>query len=200
MVEEWRGVLNTILYGLIFKPALDEQAVDTMARRLIARRLYRQPTQYYYDTIKYALGLDVPLNSGMTQHSQDEIRVFFQRLLTRLDEHRPWPEPPYLKQDIALWETFSQARPIATINETELEVRGWLREIFDPLPTTSGHRRGLILRLRSGQMVALLAPPTTREEGVVMLQREANDVKATVADFCTLTGFAPDKITILPAP
>jgi hypothetical protein len=199
VAEEWRGVLNAILYGLIFTPELSDESVDTAARQLIARRVYREPTQYYYDAIREALGRNVPMNSGMTEHSQADTRRFFERLLARLDHYRPWPEPPYLKQDISLWRTFGQARSVASIGSTELQVGNWLGELFDAVPDDDEDRRGLILRLRSGRMVALLAPANKTATGVTVLQREPVDPEAAVADFCEATGCSRDQITIVPA-
>jgi hypothetical protein len=198
MAEEWRGVLNAVLYGSIYTPELNDEAVDTTARQLIARRLYREPTQYYYDVIRDALSRNVPMNSGMTRHSQADTRRFFERLLTRLDHYRPWPEPPYLKQDISLWRTFGRARPVASISSTELQAGNWLGEIFDTVPGDDEDRRVLILRLRSGRMVALLAPANRTIKGVTVLQPEPIDPEAAVADFCEATGFSRDQIAIIP--
>jgi hypothetical protein len=196
----WQAAVDTVLYGLAFTPALDDEAVDTTARQLIARRRFRRPTEEYYDKVKYALTQNVPLNSsGLTNHDEVELRRFFQRLLARLDELRPWPEPPFLKQDIALWNTFATARPIATINATKLDVRDWLVELFDRLPDGDEERYGLILRLRSGRVVALLAPPNRTTKGVTILQQEPDDPAAAIADFCEATGYSRDQITIIPA-
>lgn len=185
-----------ILYGLIFTPRLDDQAVESTATALISRRVFRGPTDTYYQAIRRALESGATLNEGMSDHSEAETRDFLSRLLVRLDELRPWPQPSFEKQDIAQWGNLGNARAIGLIGTTRLTIEDRLREMFDPIPVGDGRQRGLILRLRSGRIVALLAPPVLADPGIALLQpADDSSPAAALAEFCDLTGIPRDQVT-----
>jgi hypothetical protein len=193
--QHWRAAINMILYG--HQSALDDQAVDTTARRLIARRIFRDPPQDYYDVIKHALGLNVPLNDGISRHSQEETRRFFEELLSKLDHYRPWPEPPYVRQDVSLWGQSRWTPPFASIDDTKQGVSSRLWEPLDRLPGTARDRYGLMLRLRGGRLIAFLAPPDITDRGVEIVQAGQGDPLDALTDFLAATGYGYDQVTTL---
>ncbi len=88
----WRGIVNQIRYGLIFRRSLDTDTVERTADALLGGRLFPHPPQRYVDALQQMLRAPGPAD-GLVEipHDEDQFRDFARRLLTRLDELRPWP-------------------------------------------------------------------------------------------------------------
>lgn len=192
--QPWRGEINRLLYGLMFERTLDDRLVDTAAKGLLHGQVRGSDPQAYQDAIRQALATDATLSDTFeTPHGEAEFRDFLRRLAARLDELRPWPPPPYRKVDISEWRGFDHGRPIARIDATPLDVQDRLHVLLDRLPAGDKNAEALILRLRSGETVALLG--STGRRGVTVLQRDAGDPGRTLAAFAEHTGFPADQLT-----
>lgn len=190
----WRGGINTILYVLIYAGQLDEQQVARVADMIIEQRALPGGPAPYLQAIEDALASGDEVSSGIdTPHSEQEFRDFLTRLADRLKQSRPWPEPKLTKVDIGQWDTLSDARPIAKIDLSSFNVGQRIPEQFDRLPLGDGTLAGLMLRLRSGAVLGLLAPADGRTPGVTVLLRDG-DPDAVIDEFLSYTSVPPDSV------
>jgi hypothetical protein len=84
-MEEWRGRLNQLMYGMLHRP-LDERSVDEIASLVAGRRVLTAGAQNYARAIRDALAAGVPLNDDIgTPHTEQQLRNFLARLATRLE-------------------------------------------------------------------------------------------------------------------
>ncbi|TDC31011.1 hypothetical protein [Micromonospora sp. KC213] len=89
--NDWKGVVNQILYGLIFTRVLDEAAAGRMADAMVERRNLVAGPRVYAAAIAQARRHRGPLTDELpTPHGEDEFRVFLELLATQLDARRPW--------------------------------------------------------------------------------------------------------------
>ena len=94
MSGEWKGVVNQILYGLIFTPKLDETTAAKMATAMVERRYFGDGPEVYADAIAQALPYHGPLTDEIdTPHSEEQFRAFLHWLGSHLDAQRPWQQP-----------------------------------------------------------------------------------------------------------
>ncbi|MEV4820506.1 hypothetical protein [Micromonospora sp. NPDC049274] len=90
--RDWKGVINQILYGLIFTPQLDDPSAGQMAAAMVERRYFGDGPGVYADAIAWARQYAGPLTDEIeTPHSEHDFRDFLRRLAAELDERRPWP-------------------------------------------------------------------------------------------------------------
>lgn len=89
---DWKGIINQILYGLIFTPELDDGAATRMASAMVERRFFSEGPAVYADAITQALMYEGPLNDEIdAPHNEERLREFLRRLGAQLDALRPWP-------------------------------------------------------------------------------------------------------------
>jgi hypothetical protein len=196
---QWKGLVNQVLYAVMFQRALDGTAVDETARNMIYRRTLRDGAGAYRAAAEAALGQPGPLVDQIpTRHSEEAFRDFLRRLVERLDALRPWPEPPFVSQPLEEWAAFADGRAIARVEAPYMRVSHILNELFLPIPGDDERRRmGVILRLADGRVVALVGAPGAGER-VLLLQRAAGgDPAATIAAFRAATGLSADLVTPL---
>ncbi|WP_128377614.1 hypothetical protein [Streptomyces cavernae] len=131
-----------------------------------------------YEGIKAALDADVwEQDLSWQPHGEAEIRDFLRRVLERLDELRPWQEPPYRSLGLDRWEEFRRGTLLAHVRlSPQYPLFARLRDV----PGDESGLRGLVLTLRSGDEVALLAPPLPGKDDAVLMaappHRPAPDV------------------------
>jgi hypothetical protein len=195
MPEEWRGVSNAVLYGLIFKPTLDDSEVDRIANELITEPLWTLTPQQGYDRLVEALRSDVDLNSDLqTPHSDAEYREFLKRLVDRMDALRPWPELPFQELDTSRWSSFVGSQPIARIDESYPYVQGLFHRVFTGLEPG---RSGLILRLKSGTEVAFVAPWWPESDDVAILRHDPQiPAQQVIDELHKLANLDPELVTL----
>ena len=83
----WQGVINGILYTLIFSHALDGAEVDRVAALIVEERSLPGGPARHRAAIRQALAApDILDDSLPTQFSEPDFRDFLTRLLRKLDE------------------------------------------------------------------------------------------------------------------
>lgn len=89
--DDWKGVVNQILYGLIFTPELDEAAAARMAEAMVERRSFGAGPGVYAAAITRARRHRGPLTDELpTPHGEERFRQFLELLAVQLDARRPW--------------------------------------------------------------------------------------------------------------
>lgn len=90
---DWKGVVNQILFGVMFTPQLDGTAADQMAAAMVERRYFGDGPAVYADAVEQALRYTGPLTDEIdTPHSEELFRAFLGQLAARLEARRPWPQ------------------------------------------------------------------------------------------------------------
>jgi hypothetical protein len=202
----WRTVANGILYSVQFKRQLDDGVVDRIAHAILTEPLFDLTATENYESIVDALRTEAKLTELIpAPHGEREFRDFLLRLVKRLDALRPWPELPYQRLDVrldaALWDGFSQARPIAALRLDSLAVERRLHRMFQHVAEGDRGLLVLVLRLASGEELALVAADDPAGSEVTLRVREplaAEAAEPLLAAFRRASGFAPDEVTGLP--
>ncbi|MEV0805281.1 hypothetical protein [Micromonospora sp. NPDC050200] len=89
--DDWKGVVNQILYGLIFTAELDDVAAARMAEAMVERRYFGAGPGVYAAAITRARRHRGPLTDEMpTPHGEEGFRSFLGLLAAQLDARRPW--------------------------------------------------------------------------------------------------------------
>ncbi|SCG67621.1 hypothetical protein [Micromonospora coxensis] len=89
--DDWKGVVNQILYGLIFTRDLDDDAASRMADAMVERRHFGAGPGVYAAAIVRARRHRGPLTDEMpTPHGEEGFRAFLELLAAELDARRPW--------------------------------------------------------------------------------------------------------------
>ncbi len=91
------------------------------------------------------------------------------------------------------WPTFGQATPIARIDRPAHQLTGAVGHPFD----RADDRPVLLLRLRTGEVMALLGSTDPRSTSFTVLQRDPADPSELLAHFRDLTALRPTDITAL---
>jgi hypothetical protein len=88
---DWKGVVNQILYGVMFTPRLDDEAAAQMARAMVERRYFGAGPAAYADAVEQAGRYPGPLTDEIdTPHTDEVFRAFLRSLGTELAARRPW--------------------------------------------------------------------------------------------------------------
>ena len=195
MTQDWRGYINGLLYGLIFEPKITDELIAGCADAAINYTVLRDGPQMYYDAIVEALASAEPLDDlhQLPQFDQEQVAVFLRAVAARLDALRPWPEPSFRRLDSAAWATFRQAVPIARLNASIREVTAVLNNGFRPAGNAAPGRQVLMLKLATGETVALLG--TYAHDGITLLTDATGDSAEVIQLFVAATGFPPEMIT-----
>jgi hypothetical protein len=182
----WRGYINQLTYAVNFQDRVSQEIVERIADAILEQRVFGDPAEAYYNAATAALA------SGDRVAGQDDkdeiVRDFLQRLLLALEERKPWPEPPFRALDNGEWAAFQDAPTVGRIPLSRMSVTDRLSKLFSPAPGAGSISPAdiLILRLRSGERVALVAPQSFTEQGVAV--QTYADPDATLAAFKELTG------------
>lgn len=172
----WRGLVGAILYGIDLAEPLDEQAAER-AGALIGQRMFTEPVEDYYRAAAAAL------ESG----EAGDARPFLERLVAELDARRPWPEPAFRQVPAAEVPELRTAPVLATLGVSRMQLEERLSRLFDKSVASEWHGPVLVLRLRTGDTVALVATGGYTEPGVA-LRANTNDPTSVLESFGTLTG------------
>jgi hypothetical protein len=195
MTQDWRGPINGLLYGLIFAPEITDQTVTDCADAALNYTVLGSGPEVYYKAIQTALTSGERLDGlgQLPQFDQAQIAGFLRALADRLDALRPWPEPKFLRLQASAWATFANAVPIARLDTSILGVRKIVRGVFEPAGDDQPGRYVLMLKLATGETVALLGSHAAGEK-VTLLADAADDPSAVIEHFTAATGFPRDKV------
>lgn len=190
----WRGTINQILYGAQ-QGRLDDAAAERTAQAMVDHRVFGNGPAAYLSAIEQALRSDDALVEGLPVRVQEaEFRDFLSRLRERLIALQPWPEPRFRKLPVSEWASFGLARPIARIDKSVQGVADRLPSIFDNVAIGDVRLPVLMLRLRTGEDVALMGSTDTKAQTVTLLQRDPRDPRETIEHFTEFTGLAAEPL------
>ncbi|MQA81014.1 MAG: hypothetical protein GEV10_21445 [Streptosporangiales bacterium] len=200
----WHRVVGNLVYTLMYERALDDDLVEHRANALLVEPFHGFSQDEEYAAINETLmsGDELTGLPPTPQHGEEHLRDFLTRVRDRLDAKRPWPDLPFVTRDDSEWNAFTGGPVIARLHSDEGAVRSHLRRHFGPVEVAEGRRKVLILRLRSGDEVALITPWwRDNEEHIAVIQhpdsdRSANEVLTAFRD---ATGYGADAITDLTA-
>lgn len=196
--ENWRFRIGQIVYGLMFARTLDGNLVQRVTEDIVTRRSLREGPEAYDSAIAFALGSSEQLSTlHETKHSETELRDFLARVQQALEARRPWPEPSLVALSAARWPDFSHARAIGRINATAMGVSQRLRERFSRVSSGEQTLNVLLIRLATGEELALLAPAHRTVRGVLILADPSLPVTQILRNFTEATGFADTQVTLI---
>ncbi|HKH51607.1 MAG TPA: hypothetical protein VKA77_07390 [Mycobacterium sp.] len=196
MTQDWRGPVNALLYGIIFAPEITDEVVAACAEAAVNYTVLGDGPEVYYEAIQKALTSGERLDNlgQLPQFDQAQIAGYLRAVATQLDALRPWPEPKFRRLSAATWTTFANAVPIARLDASILRVRSIVRGVFEPAGDAQPGRYVLMLKLATGETVALLGSHGPQEK-VTLFTDAADNPAEVIEHFRTATGFPPDKIT-----
>ncbi|MGW2050487.1 hypothetical protein ACWCPF_35730 [Streptomyces sp. NPDC001858] len=194
------GVVVGILYCVQFSRELDDDEVARITRMVFERPIYGLTTEEQYEGIEAALAVDDWQDELSWQpHAEPAVRDFLRRLLERLDAQQPWPQAPFSNLGYSRWQEFRRGTPLARLRlyapaQDPMHVR--LRSV----PGDEDRLRGVVLRLRSGDEVALVASPAPDGTEAVLTAVPPHRSAAEIVDaFVSCTGYERERLTPPPA-
>ncbi|SMF74538.1 hypothetical protein [Streptomyces sp. Amel2xC10] len=153
------GVVTGILYCVQFSRELGDDEVGRIAGMVLERPLYDLTAEEQYTAVEAALAEDVwDQDLSWQPHGEPAVRDFLRRLLARLDTARPWREPPLRALGFDRWEEYRHGTLLARVR-LHAPSQDRLHARLRTVPGDPDGLRGVVLRLRSGDEVALIAPP-----------------------------------------
>jgi hypothetical protein len=199
MTQDWRGPINGLLYGLIFAPEITDELVAGCADAAVSYTVLGDGPEVYYEAIRAALTSGERLDNvgQLPQFDQAQIASFLRAVANRLDALRPWPEPEFIRLKASTWATFTNAVPIAELEASILRIRKLVRGVFEPAGNAQPGRYVLMLKLATGEIVALLGSNGPKEK-VTLLTDAGMDPTEVMKHFTAATGFPADEMTSIP--
>jgi|GEM_PF-3435456 len=166
--------------------------VADAAQDLIDRVSYAPTVAEFYPALADAVAAaDLPddiveLTDGF---GREEILDFLERVVAELDRRRPWPDPALMAVDPQQWPSIGASRPIGWVHMFTDELEWALKESIGDVPDDDLPL--LVLRLRGGQLVALVGEDPDPERFLVLLpeldgQREPREVIDYLARYAGL--------------
>lgn len=179
---QWRGSVNEILYGTILRSPADARTVENLVDSMLDHRYFNRSIDEYSNAVQAALRSGEHLAFDSSQ-DEESVRDLLARFVASLDTRRPWPDRPYTALGTESSTDLSAAPAIGVIPLRRLDVQHALRRVFDDGNDGQGH---LLLRLAGGQEVALRAPSSFSDAGVVLLSK--SEPETTRSAFTAATG------------
>jgi len=178
----WRGYVNMLTYGLALGRGVDAATVSRRVTELMRTDVFGLPVSDYHSAALAALADDTPLTTE-PEHNQAVVRDFLVRLVAELERRRPWPEPPAYAGDLHDWDGLCHAPVIGRTPASRAAFRDAFNSGFHPLHSEGQVSYVLVLRLRTGQTIALRAPAAYHEPGIDILTfASAATTRADVRD------------------
>lgn len=194
------GLVNEVLYGIDkVKDLGSDEVLARYADSLINQRNFLSPVSEYAEAVGRAVRagrLPYPAEELSRRFARAELLDFLARLASCLDELRPWPAPAFLKLDIGEWDTFARAKAIARIHCPAMEISGILNRSFDSVPLAPGKMAVIILRLRTGEVVAITSADP-RSTVFTLLHRGTGNPHEVIEHLLAMTRFSPEEIVQL---
>jgi hypothetical protein len=194
-------VVGSLLYSVKSEP-LDDALVQRRTRALIEEPIGELTAAEEREAIAEALASNAKLRDLTAipewipnAPTEDQFRDFLARVLASLDAERPWPPPPHQALDVSRWTGYAGGSVVARLPMDHVMVEERLQYGFRPVEEGGARRNVLILRLRSGDEVALVSPWWPDSSDVAVLSRDPErtpeDVVAALVDG---TALRPDEV------
>ncbi|MGI5460742.1 hypothetical protein ACQEWB_47775 [Streptomyces sp. CA-249302] len=190
------GVVVAVLYCTQFSRELDDSEVERLAGMVLERPFYDLTVEEQYAGIQAALAAEVwDEDLSWQPHDETSVRDFLRRLLECLDARRPWQEPPMRALGFDRWEEYKHGVLLAHIRlfaPSQDRLHSRLRTV----PRDADGLRGVVLRLRSGDEVAVMAPPLPDGYDAVLMTVSPHRSAAQVIDaFVTHVPYERDRVS-----
>lgn len=201
----WRDVVDALLFSVQFERELTDDLADRRAHALIEEPLHGLTPEQGYEAVSEALRSGEQLTGFLPtqiRHTEQDFREFLGRVRGRMDAVRPWPELPFLALDDSRWSEFTGGRAIARIGARLPEVQERLHRIFGSVEGQGRELRVLMLRLKSGDEVALVRPWWPNSQDFAVLQRPDSERSSqdVLAAFLDATGYTPGEVSAVSGP
>ncbi|MFI9403297.1 hypothetical protein [Nocardia sp. NPDC052316] len=152
------------------------EIVADAATDLIDRISYLAKVEEFYPALAQVVTagvvpeLAVELAGGFTE---DEILDFVRRLVGELDRRRPWPKPALVSVDPLTWPSMGSSVPIGWIDIAISDLEWAVKAAFADVP--DGENTLLVLRIRGGQLLALVGDAEPNPTRFLVLLPDAED-------------------------
>ena len=199
MTADWRWAIDEILYGLTYTKEITDETVHWVAESAVNYASLGLGPEVYHRAISEALASGEHLDgrSQLPQFDQEQLAGFLDAVAGRIDALRPWPEPKFRRlESPEPWASLAQAVPIARLDASIREVSDVLQKGFGPAGEAHPGQYVSVLRLNTGETVALLGSHGLNET-ILLLADAADEPATTVEHFIAATDIANDKVTLI---
>lgn len=188
MANDWRLVVNAVLYMTQFSPALNQAEVERVSTTLLGKPLGSLTQEQEYRALTDALESGQDLDPIVkVKHSPAEVRDFLSKVVAELDAMRPWPVPPLRELSITRWSNSASVIPIGQIAVGWPAIEGRVGKTFKRMECG----RGVVVALRSGSELALIWPSRTGKSATDIFSlsqdRPGSVIKQELLDATSLT-------------
>lgn len=200
----WKNLVSGLLFSVQYETDLDDDLAERRARAMLEEPLPGFGQDDGYAALATALAstddlaglLPAPIPAG---HTDPDLRAFIARVRDHMDAKRPWTPPAYLPIDTSRSGEFTGGLPVAALPPRWVEVGERLQRMFTAVDGADGEREVLLLRLRTGDEIALVAPWWEQDERVAVVQHPGSDrsPREVLTAFLDLTGYGRHEITDL---
>ncbi|MQA81098.1 MAG: hypothetical protein GEV10_21880 [Streptosporangiales bacterium] len=201
----WRRLVGGLVYSVQFERDLDDDLAEHQALAMLEEPMRGFGQEDGYAALGEALRSGDDLTDLLpgpipADHTDQDIRDFVARVRDRMDARRPWVTPAFVPLDASRSDEFRTGRAVAALPRRYVEVGERLQRMFTTIEgTDGGEREVLLLRLRTGDEVALVAPWWERSERVAVVQHPGStrSPHEVLTAFLDLTGYDRHEITDL---
>ncbi|MEV6562784.1 hypothetical protein AB0M22_44190 [Nocardia sp. NPDC051756] len=168
-----------------------DEIVAAAAQDLIDRTSYLATVSEFYAELTQvvATGMVPDLAVDLAgKFDAPQIIDFVERLVAELDRRRPWPDPALVPVDPATWPSIGSSRPIGWLEITIADLEWAVKAPFGDVP--DDEQAFLVLRLRSGQLVALVGEDEPNPARFLVLLPDLDDQQHAVEVNAYLSRYA----------
>lgn len=192
--EDWRPVVNGVLYSVQFREILNEELAVHTARSIIHRPLAGLTAEEQYAALTTAVQSGTELTwLEPESHNEGDFRAFLSMVLHQMNTLRPWPEPSYERVELSRWSDFQDPVVIGRLTQSPPKVEKKTATIFSRLDDTG--QRAAVLRLRSGALVALVARWWPDSNNVAVITQGSSQPDDVVRELLDATQLSEDVVT-----
>jgi hypothetical protein len=189
------SLVDQIAVAVAGSDVLDDDLADRVADDMVAHDSFRAGPAAYLQAIETALDAGEATVRFAT-HDAAAFRAFLSRVASTLRKRAPFPEPSLQKLPAHGWAEFSS--PVGELDDTRVGVQRRLRQRFESVDDGGTERHVLLLQLRSGEEIALFAPPERADRGIAIRQREPTDAASSLHHFADLSGYPQSALRLSP--